>query len=133
MNNQVNNTNSNESVPFDNDTDFLLADLLQRNENDQQHQPNLASLFRPIIQNSTNESVLHTYHPQYQASLNNLMLLNTQIQRSVSPSDLSPPQRPRNRHHHHHHRHSTTPRRTQLTPIIMNDEQQISEQNTNNV
>ena len=70
-------------------------------------------------------AVLHTYHPQYQTSLSNLMLLNSQIHRSISPSDLSPPQRPRNRHHHH--RHSTTPRRTQTNPTVVNDEQQTSE------
>ncbi|CAF1110177.1 unnamed protein product [Rotaria sordida] len=143
-----NQTNMNETLSFNSNEDFLLADLLQRTDNDQQNillhpidnQPNIVSLFRPITQNNTNESVaasgsavLHTYHPQYQTSLNNLMLLNSQIQRSVSPSDLSPPQRPRNRHHHHHHRHSTTPRRTQTTPIVSNDEQQTSEQNKNNV
>jgi hypothetical protein len=76
-------------------------------------------------------AVLHTYHPQYQTSLSNLMLLNSQIHRSISPSDLSPPQRPRNRHHHHHHhhhhRHSTTPRRTQTNPAVVNDEQQTTE------
>ncbi|CAF4020532.1 unnamed protein product [Rotaria sp. Silwood2] len=142
-----NQTNMNETLPFNSDEDFLLADLLQRSENDQQNillrstdnQPNISSLFRPITQNNTNESVaasasavLHTYHPQYQTSLNNLMLLNSQIQRSVSPSDLSPQQRSRNRHHHH--RHSTTPRRTQqTTPIVINDEQQTSEHNKNNV
>ncbi|CAF1166698.1 unnamed protein product [Rotaria magnacalcarata] len=144
MNNQP--SIMNESLPFNND-DFLLADFLQRSENDQPHvvlrssdnQPNISSLFRPIIQNSTNEStassaatVIHAFHPQYQTSLNNLMLLNSQIQRSVSPSDLSPPQRPRNRHHHH--RHSTTARRTQITPVAVNDEQQSSsDHNKNNL
>ncbi len=81
-------------------------------------------------------TVLHPYHPQYQTSLNNLMLLNSQIQRSISPSDLSPQQRPRNRHHHHHHyhhRHSTTPRRTQTNPAVINDEQQTSEHKKNDV
>jgi hypothetical protein len=75
-------------------------------------------------------AVLHTYHPQYQTSLNNLMLLNSQIQRSISPSDLSPQQRPR---HRHHHRHSTTPRRTQTTPAVVNNEQQTAEQNKNDI
>ncbi len=32
-----NRTNTNESSPFINDEDFLLADLLQRSENDQQN------------------------------------------------------------------------------------------------
>jgi hypothetical protein len=59
------------------------------------------------------------------------MLLNSQIHRSISPSDLSPQQRPRNRHHHH--RHSTTSRRTQPTSTIINNEQQISEHNKNDV
>jgi hypothetical protein len=121
---------------------------------------NISSLFRSIAQNNTNEpadasgkyffliikikslffffiatTVLHPYHPQYQTSLNNLMLLNSQIQRSISPSDLSPQQRPRNRHHHHHyhHRHSTTPRRTQTNPAVTNDEQQTSEHKKNDV
>lgn len=117
------------------------------------HQANLANLFRPITQANTNEpaaasgknrhvdlldqillyssiasAVLHTYHPQYQAQLNNFMVLNSQIHRSISPSDLSPPQRPRHRHHHHH-RHSTTPRRTQPTSTPSNNEQQQQQTN----
>lgn len=82
-------------------------------------------------------AVLHTYHPQYQAQLNNFMVLNSQIHRSISPSDLSPPQRPR--HRHHHHRHSTTPRRAQPTSTAGNNEQkqqpqqQTSEHHNNEI
>jgi hypothetical protein len=59
-----NQTNMNETLPFDNDEDFLLADLLQRGENDQQNillhsidnQSNISALFRPITQNHIDES-----------------------------------------------------------------------------
>jgi hypothetical protein len=61
MNNQ---TNMNETLPFNTDDEFLLADLLQRSENDQQNillhsldnQSNISSLFRPIPQNHIDES-----------------------------------------------------------------------------
>jgi len=58
--------------------------------------------------------------------------MNSQIHRSISPADLSPPQRTRHRHHHHHHhhRHSTTPRRTQQpTSVEADHDQQTTEQN----
>ncbi|CAF0782676.1 unnamed protein product [Adineta steineri] len=144
-----NQNNTNEALPFNNEENFLFADFLQRNSDEQQNsfihpmdnQAHIASIFRPITQSSTDDSsaasastVIHTYHPQYQTSLNNLMLLNSQIQRSISPSDLSPQQRPRNRHHHHHHhRHSGLPRRSQTAPAMSNDEQQISEHNKTDI
>ncbi|CAF1442576.1 unnamed protein product [Adineta ricciae] len=137
---------SNEILPFTNNEDLLLANILQRTSTDQpnahlqpmDNQNNIATLFRPITQTDNNElpaasaaAILHPYHPQYQTSLNNLLLLNSQIQRSISPSDLSPPQRPRNRHYSH--RYSTIPRRSHTSSTVANDDQQTSEQNSNDV
>lgn len=168
--------------PSNHPEEYLFADILQHNELDQQtmflrclgmsppfgpsvnynfhleNQQNLATLFRPISQPTTNTeslaasgtirrielfsmlivdlflaSAMHnTYHPQYQSTLNSLMLIQSPIHRSISPSDLSPQQRNRHRSHHHH-RHSTNTRRTQTNPttVVLN-EQPPTESNSNN-
>lgn len=98
------------------------------------HQVRLTFIKRSISSfNLLSASAVHqTFHPQYQSSLNNLMIVQSPIHRSISPADLSPQQRTRPRSHHH--RHSTNQRRiqTQTNAAIPTEQQTSAETNSNN-
>lgn len=88
--------NHNDTLAFTNEEDFLLADLLQRTENDQQNillrslgnerqlsqssvrffsvdnQQNMSSLFRPITQNNPTEPVAASGKYNFDNSLNKI-------------------------------------------------------------